>query len=419
MAMGDGTFRKTEPGEYGGKRYTFDTTSLMNLAEFGLGMAGYFYYLVFAIIVCFVITIACIPQMIYFESNRYRSACSLDDPDTIACSTESRLFITYGSAVCTTKADVVGNNKTLTGLACPFHIEIAQYGLGSLIFLCIVVFAFKSKVSSLMTAFDESIQSAQDYSVQVCDPDADANDPDEWHTYFSQFGEVASITVGLSNGPLLRALAQRRHIKLMIEYETPDGEQVVFPDHKHIDVEAGHGKHLGARSSSWRLGHQRKSTATSTLTGVLKARVKRPALEYWFEVWEANHKVLERLYTTTFDVASVFCVFEMESGQRNCLEKLTVGLIPSALDLQMGPEAYRFRGKNELFVKEAPEPSDMVWCNLGLATALETMKQRAVALLYLFLINIACYYAVVFIQNLTGSNLAIAILIALFDQVCI
>jgi hypothetical protein len=405
MAMGDGTFRKTEPGEYGGKRYTFDSTSLMNLAEFGLGVAGYFYYLVFAIIVCFVITIACIPQMVYFESNSYRSSCSLDDPDTIACSTEPRLFVTYGSAVCTTKAVVVANNKTLTSLACPFHIEIAQYGLGSLIFLCIVVFAFKSKVSSLMTAFDESIQSAQDYSVEVCDPDADANDPDEWQTYFSQFGEVASITVGLSNGPLLRALAKRRHIKLMIEYETPDGEQVIFPDHKHGDVEAGHGEHL----------HQRKST----LTGAVKARVKRPALEYWFKAWEANHKVLERLYKTTFDVACVFCVFEMESGQRNCLEKLTVGLIPSMMDLQLGPKEYRFRGHNELFVQEAPEPSDLVWCNLGLATALETMKQRAVALLYLLLINVVCYYAVVFIQNSTGSDLAVAIIIALFDQVCI
>jgi hypothetical protein len=37
---------------------------------------------------------------------------------------------------------------------------------------------------------DEAIQTTQDYSIVVNDPDPDAADPDEWMQFFSRFGEV-------------------------------------------------------------------------------------------------------------------------------------------------------------------------------------------------------------------------------------
>jgi hypothetical protein len=48
----------------------------------------------------------------------------------------------------------------------------------------------------------------------VADPGEDDRDADEWYTFFSQFGEVASISVALDNADLLHALADARIHKM-------------------------------------------------------------------------------------------------------------------------------------------------------------------------------------------------------------
>lgn len=61
----------------------------------------------------------------------------------------------------------------------------------ALAFLILSSVFIESKVSEEL---DEAIQSTQDYSIVVNDPDPDAVDPDEWFDFFKQYGIVRYVT---------------------------------------------------------------------------------------------------------------------------------------------------------------------------------------------------------------------------------
>jgi len=50
---------------------------------------------------------------------------------------------------------------------------------------------------------------AGDYTVYVEDIPKNATDPDEFKTFFSQFGAVADVSIGLANGDLIRMFTAR------------------------------------------------------------------------------------------------------------------------------------------------------------------------------------------------------------------
>jgi hypothetical protein len=62
-------------------------------------------------------------------------------------------------------------------------------------------------------------QTASDYSIVVQDPDPTADDPEEWRRYFSPFGHVTSVSVGVNNGALLSLLAQKRSLLMQLHRE--------------------------------------------------------------------------------------------------------------------------------------------------------------------------------------------------------
>jgi len=74
-------------------------------------------------------------------------------------------------------------------------------------------------------------------------------------------------------------------------------------------------------------------------------------------------------------VVRIFVTFEYEASQRACLEALTVGRVPAALDAasSIAPH-HRFQYGNVLNVEEAGEVDDVVWNKLH-----KTTRQRAVA----------------------------------------
>jgi hypothetical protein len=59
----------------------------------------------------------------------------------------------------------------------------------------------------------------------------------------------------------------------------------------------------------------------------------------------------------------VFVTFETEQGQRDALSTLKLGLVSAKLNLDMRHED-RFRFSNVLTIDEAPEPRDIMWCEL-------------------------------------------------------
>ena len=55
-------------------------------------------------------------------------------------------------------------------------------------------------------------------------PPLDAVDPDEWKTFFEQFGKVEFVTVALNNSELLAALAKRRVLLQKASYQIKDNK---------------------------------------------------------------------------------------------------------------------------------------------------------------------------------------------------
>ena len=91
-----------------------------------------------------------------------------------------------------------------------FREGIVNYA--GLIFLiaCFLLFGVYQRKRERL--FDESKQTATDYSVVVNNPPPDAYDCDEWRDFFTQFADkqVVAVTVALDNHELLRKLLNRR-----------------------------------------------------------------------------------------------------------------------------------------------------------------------------------------------------------------
>jgi hypothetical protein len=200
----DGTGRLAEAGELGGMLYGVESTHVSDMKEFGIGISTFFLiehgYAILLTLGFFVV----IPSISYFG----RSAYSNSQPGTV--------FYLKGSGVCTDRSEVTvwhpisGQNITEIKTHCNLTKLQAYLNMSAISFFAVAMVFFWRYVTKQIEVIDEGAQTAQDYSIIVQDPDADAHNPDEWEQFFSQFGEVASVTVALGNGQLLTELANQR-----------------------------------------------------------------------------------------------------------------------------------------------------------------------------------------------------------------
>jgi hypothetical protein len=175
IAVGHGDYRLAEHGEAGGTRYSVWKTKLADLADFGLGVSGYFAHLRGLIFLSVLMTLINIPRMHYYESDAYRLPDSQPFP-----------FFLYGTAVCTATEEVVvvtadGRTQTETRNLCPYMKMQGLLGLTTILIAVVFVLIFRLHMNAIVTKLDTSKQTAQDYTVAVHDPDPDATDPDEWY----------------------------------------------------------------------------------------------------------------------------------------------------------------------------------------------------------------------------------------------
>eukprot|EP00961_Rhodomonas_salina_P039766 534565-Rhodomonas_salina.1 len=75
---------------------------------------------------------------------------------------------------------------------------------------CVISFVFliatwrlKLFQEQTIVAIDEDTITAADYTVLVENVPSDATDPDEFRAFFSRYGEVADVAIGLNNGRLI------------------------------------------------------------------------------------------------------------------------------------------------------------------------------------------------------------------------
>ncbi len=93
------------------------------------------------------------------------------------------------TAACTTFINVTATigcpnneNECITRMAdhcdLPFHAAGADLAMS--VFFMAAIYLARSAEKKVQVELDEAVQTAQDYSVMVMDPDGDADDPDEW-----------------------------------------------------------------------------------------------------------------------------------------------------------------------------------------------------------------------------------------------
>jgi hypothetical protein len=257
---------------------------------------------------------------------------------------------------------------------------------------------------------DLSVQTAQDYSVIVQDPDADAKDPEEWRQFFSQFGDVFMVTVCLGNGPLLRLLEKKHAIERQMDIHGQKDKK------REAKQRASYVLSGGGNSSSY-FNHAVYNFDESMLSWLLRwflGMDKRPLHVVHAELTD-DISVMVNSQNCSL-VSKVIIIFSSESAQRKCLAAMSVGLVPAWLDWkdQVRPE-HLFRNRNLLQVEEAPEPSDLIYENLHITTLRSLWAQSRTWALTIS-INGAVFYMLQEIDNY-GYTLVAALLIPTFSDI--
>lgn len=334
--------------------YNFITTPESEFADFGIGLAVYFWTVRMLALIMLIAGFINLPTMIFFSSTDYSEQGQ---------SNVSSIGI-VGSAICTeqvwkacptcTRNDwsdfptayqrfaSAGSLTFILRNECRIRLSEGIVALVSLLFVCISIYIMGRVSRRREVEYDEQLQTTSDYSVAVENPPFDAKDPEEWKDFFSQFGShVTFCTIALDNENLAKALVQRRTLMLQIEYLLRPG--VKF-DKNNLD-------------------------------GMVEQCCPVPWWQKWFllasdaptllkKIREMEEGTIKQLAGEQQNASSVFITFETEQGQRNALKALSVRRLDLWVNKSKIPENLRFRGKHLLAVCEPPEPTSVRWQDL-------------------------------------------------------
>ena len=281
-------------------------------------------------------------------------------PISGACELPIDVLVTFGcpdgAATCT--------GKYRQNCELPFRAGAADLAMS--VFMLFAIVASKLLENVIIEELDEAIQTAQDYSIVVNDPNPDADNPDEWYEFFSRFGKVRYVTITRKNSELTDLIASKHSLTKKIE---------------HAD------KHLS------------------------EAIFQKKRERYVERMQQLNTKI-DIAYKSTYPTCRVYVTFETEENQRLCLTELEVPDIAAIFDLNNVQGRKMFRGVNVLDVCEPPEPDSVLWKNVEL--------DRKRKMFYEFLANlcslgllVACYFLINISQ--TVSTLFLSFVIAVAD----
>lgn len=181
----------------------------------------------------------------------------------------------------------------------------------SILFVVLVGIAFFWKQRKAEIVFDEQVQTASDYSIQIENPPADATDPEEWRRFFNHFADeegkgVTLVTVALDNAKLVKALIQRRKQLKNLSKLLPYGIDMMDQETVLKAVSATES------SNSW----------ISSMLHPIFPDAKRE----WGYI-QVTENDIRHLVQQTYKATMVFCTFESERAQRNALHALSTGKV--------------------------------------------------------------------------------------------
>lgn len=353
-------YRKVGPEEESrGEPYPLCHDGINTFGHFGIGIGIYFAQLIILAVVCFVAGFIMVAAGQAYAAEDY----GLSDP-TVPISAACALIAVNATSNCP-------NGEAYCTVTyrpnCSLPYQAAAADLAMCFLLVMTIFFSKFVETQIEVKLDESIQTAQDYSIEVLDPNDDADDPDEWKQFFSQFGQVVYVTIIRRNAPLTELLVRKHQIVLKLKE-----------------------------------------------SGVLGSPIAGRREKYIAQLREVD-KLLSTAFHAKYPVCRVYVTFENEIDQRRCVEELEVPDMQAMLDARYSNnilQEHRFRGVNVLNIREPPEPDNIIWKNIEMNTHSLLVKKL---LSYVLTFGLMCTFW--FLVNYTSSNsLVLAVVIGIVDS---
>lgn len=369
---------RAEPGEteHATRLYPVWSTPSHQLADLGIGVGIYFQTLRAVSFIVLIGGIISIPNILYFGSTEYtaneqdnirpvfQGSAMCTDYDWVACP-DCRLedWDSFPSNHDRYATNADGTLHFILNNNCNVNRTFGFISWINIIFIALSLYIMGFYIKAKEVAFDEAEQTAADYSVEVENPPVDAINPDEWRTFFQQFGHVTVCTVALDNENLIDHLVQRQKKLLQID--------LLLPPKLELDVQRLH--ELVPQCSpvpAWKKLLLFQKDAPSLLK----------------EINKLDHDI-EEMSRKRYHVSNVFISFETERAQRKALTCLT----HRRLDIWLNtgdsiPEPFRFRGKHLLVVREPAEPSSIRWDDLDDSPVKKTIQLTITTALSMILI---------------------------------
>ena len=412
-----GNVDRAEPGEctMPTKLYSPFFTPLSQLGDFGIGVGLYFSYLRAVAFITLIAGCINLPNILYYASDDY----SKSQPGV--------QFLLKGSAICTEQVWVpcpscsvddfafsrsrIAGTTTVTSngglqtlvFALKNTCDGAKFRVGivnmaSLGFILLTMAALALYQRRKQVTFDEQVQTAQDYSIEISNPPADATEPEEWKEFFeSRFGgHLTCCTVTIDNDLLVKALAERREVLFEIEDRLKDG----------------------AILDTLTLAEHAVKVEHSRLCPKIRSRLSPGMPELVGRLTVLNARI-QGLTQLEYRATRVFCTFETEGAQRQVLSKMTVGSLAAMRNnTHKISSNLLFRGEHVLHVREPEEPNCIRWTDLD-ENWITRLRQLSVSAL----MSLACIVAVavvVYLLRLKSAlyaALAISVSNAIFPTI--
>jgi hypothetical protein len=396
------------------KLYSPIFTPHKQLGDFGLGLGLYFSTLRVITLITLIAEIISLYNIMYFASDDYLPQDYREDLgalvqgsaictrttwvpcDDCQCEVDGRSFGAFPPERCVrevngTRTFVLRNDCDGT----PWQLGAANFA--SVMWLLLATLALGYFLKWQEVQFDEDEQTAQDYSVLITNPPADAKDPDEWKKFFEDScggAHVTVCTIAVDNDLLVRTLVERRERLRTINNMQKPGSSMRMLDLAKVAAE-----------------EERKRT----LLGKLLAMVVPGIPEHFSRIVALNAKV-EGLAQLDYPVTNVFLTFETEKDQRQVLSSLSVGSFKANRNdvKAVKDPKHLFRGKYVLNVSEPDEPNTVRWQDLN-AGAWQKTKETTFTT-FCTLVAIVLVAVLVNIAN-DASTVGAAYTIAVFNTV--
>lgn len=373
---------RAEPGEQQATElYSPLWTPDSQLIEFGIGVALYFSTLRVLAAILIVAGLIHLPNLLYYSGSAYSDG----QPGLRSATLAGSAVCTVGEwVVCTTckwyDYDNLEEQDRFANATNPDTGEVVTlvYGNGcgrpglqqgivnyaALIFLIISFLLFALYQRKREMLFDESKQTATDYSVVVNNPPPNAYSCEEWREFFSQFADkqVVGVAVALNNHKLLSKLIDRRVLRNRLKAILPknfdiDDEDLVREEASKI-LKEQEGERKGILDLIY----------GCTVLPILRLmNISLPPDVLVDKIFDLTEEIKE-LLTKTYEVTKVFVTFETEMGQRNCLEAMSTSkLVINMNQTEQMPPSTIFQGR-VLDVGQPVEPNTVRWLDLHVST---------------------------------------------------